>query len=367
MTLDDAKTIGIIGSLLVSSIALFLNFYSTRRSIKSQKISNYQEIVKSHRDLWKLSLDKPAVYRRIFEARVDLTNEPITYEERLFTRLLFLHMSSAYSFAKYSHILPIEKLELDFSGVLVAPIPRIVWEKERQYQNSEFMKFVEGANKPRGIKRLIIKIWGIPEMVYSKLWRVLILSASPDGIKETIIALGDDVICHTDQDDEITPSFIKKQKIDCIICFGYGRLLTRAVTKAVPCINIHGGYLPHNRGPNPNLWAWINDTPKGVSIHYIDSGIDTGDIIAQKKIEILEPITLKSSFDQTVAECKRLFAAEWPSIRSGVAKRIKQGGKGTFHTLQSQEDLANLLEKGGLDIPIAEFCQEAKTILARKV
>ena len=36
-------------------------------------------------------------------------------------------------------------------------------------------------------------------------------------------------------------------------------------------------------GKNPNFWPIIEETPAGVSLHYIDSGIDTGKVISQKK------------------------------------------------------------------------------------
>ena len=39
--------------------------------------------------------------------------------------------------------------------------------------------------------------------------------------------------------------------------------------------------LPYNRGKNPNVWPIIDGTPAGVTLHYIDSGIDTGEIIHQ--------------------------------------------------------------------------------------
>ena len=40
-------------------------------------------------------------------------------------------------------------------------------------------------------------------------------------------------------------------------------------------INLHISYLPYNRGAYPNVWGFIDNTPKGVSIHLIDEGIDT--------------------------------------------------------------------------------------------
>ena len=47
---------------------------------------------------------------------------------------------------------------------------------------------------------------------------------------------------------------------------------------------MHISYLPYNRGFYLNFWSFIDNTKKGVTIHYIDEGIDTGDIIFQKEV-----------------------------------------------------------------------------------
>ena len=52
------------------------------------------------------------------------------------------------------------------------------------------------------------------------------------------------------------------------------------------CINLHPALLPHNRGRFPNIWSIVSKTPAGVTLHYIDEGIDTGDVIAQKEVPV---------------------------------------------------------------------------------
>ncbi len=52
----------------------------------------------------------------------------------------------------------------------------------------------------------------------------------------------------------------------------------------ISIINLHISFLPWNRGAHPNFWSFYDDTPKGVTIHLIDEGIDTGAIIYQKEI-----------------------------------------------------------------------------------
>ena len=48
--------------------------------------------------------------------------------------------------------------------------------------------------------------------------------------------------------------------------------------------NIHPSFLPFSKGKNPNFWAIRNQEPHGVSIHKVELGIDSGEIIARKSI-----------------------------------------------------------------------------------
>lgn len=57
-------------------------------------------------------------------------------------------------------------------------------------------------------------------------------------------------------------------------------------------INIHGALLPRYRGRAPHIWAIINNEREcGITVHQIDEGCDTGDIILQEKIEITSSTT----------------------------------------------------------------------------
>ena len=84
---------------------------------------------------------------------------------------------------------------------------------------------------------------------------------------------------------ELTDRILKKNYI-LIISFGYRKIIKKNIIKKLnrPIINLHMSYLPHNRGVYPNLWSFINNTPKGVSIHEIDKKIDNGPIILRKKL-----------------------------------------------------------------------------------
>jgi len=117
------------------------------------------------------------------------------------------------------------------------------------------------------------------------------------------------------------------------------------VIEKVTAVNLHGGLLPWNRGPNPNLWSWIDDTPKGVTIHEVDAGIDTGRIIAQQELFMkAESETLQSSYDKVVSALVGLFERHWPQIRAGIYDLKRQSGNGTHHKLRDQAPFQTVLE-----------------------
>lgn len=49
--------------------------------------------------------------------------------------------------------------------------------------------------------------------------------------------------------------------------------------------NLHPSLLPIGRGADPIPWAIMDDLPQGVSIHHVDTGIDTGGVVARSQIE----------------------------------------------------------------------------------
>jgi methionyl-tRNA formyltransferase len=119
------------------------------------------------------------------------------------------------------------------------------------------------------------------------------------------------------------------------VLFGY--ILRPQLLDMFPngCINLHPALLPYNRGAYPNVWSIIDGTPAGVTLHYVDPGVDTGDIIAQMRVEV-EPIdTGETLYRKLEHGCIDLFADTWPLVRSGQAPRHEQPqGVGTSHRLQ---------------------------------
>ena len=125
------------------------------------------------------------------------------------------------------------------------------------------------------------------------------------------------------------------ENADLIISFGYRRIIKSKQIKFSkrPIINLHISYLPHNKGSHPNFWSFVENTPKGVTIHEIDKKIDNGPIIARRKIIFKKQknLTFKNTQDFLVKEIEKLFIQNYVKILSGNYSIKKVNSKGTFH------------------------------------
>ena len=137
-------------------------------------------------------------------------------------------------------------------------------------------------------------------------------------------------------DKKINLNFVKGNKIDFIICYKYRYIIHKDLIFYLnnKIINLHISFLPWNRGADPNIWSFIDNTPKGVSIHLINEGLDKGDILVQKEVFFdLNNETLKSSYDKLNQIIKELLKKNWNDIKSNRIKPKKQKGKGSYHKI----------------------------------
>jgi methionyl-tRNA formyltransferase len=115
---------------------------------------------------------------------------------------------------------------------------------------------------------------------------------------------------------------------------GYGKILPPAVL-GIPhfgCINLHGSYLPWYRGRFCSVWAIINgETRTGVTVHFMDEGIDTGDIIAQKVVPILSDDSAKQLYTRQMEAGYRLLRIVIAHLIAGTYERTPQpAGQGSY-------------------------------------
>lgn len=104
--------------------------------------------------------------------------------------------------------------------------------------------------------------------------------------------------------------FIKEiGQIDLLFSINYLFIIEKELIEypKLFALNIHGSLLPKYRGRTPHVWAIINGEIKtGITVHRIDDGVDTGDILLQKEIEI--------NNTETGADILEKFNAEYPYL-----------------------------------------------------
>ncbi len=101
--------------------------------------------------------------------------------------------------------------------------------------------------------------------------------------------------------DEEVIKILKNLDADLFVVVAYGQLLSEQVLN-IPkygCINVHGSLLPKYRGAAPIQWSIINGEEKtGVTIQYMEKGMDSGDMILKEEIIIEKTETYKTLYDK---------------------------------------------------------------------
>ena len=134
-----------------------------------------------------------------------------------------------------------------------------------------------------------------------------------------------------------------------VVSYNYKHIVPATVINFMKgnIINLHISYLLWNRGKYPNLWSILDDTPKGVTIHQMEKGLDTGAILYQKKLFFdLTKETLASSHRKLNEEIVRMFQEHWREIWEKIYSVRPQQGEGSYHALK---DMRALLCKRNID------------------
>ncbi len=122
-------------------------------------------------------------------------------------------------------------------------------------------------------------------------------------------------------------SALREISPDIIVTAAFGQILSKEILDMPPmgCINVHASLLPKYRGAAPIQWAIIKgETITGVTIMFMNEGLDTGDIISSEKVGIGEDTTGGELY-QTLSETgAQLLSSTLNSITEGTAKRRAQ-------------------------------------------
>jgi phosphoribosylglycinamide formyltransferase 1 len=98
--------------------------------------------------------------------------------------------------------------------------------------------------------------------------------------------------------DAAMADWLAAHGVELVVCAGYMQLLTPGFLRRFPVVNVHPSLLPAFPGVHPiedALAAGVADT--GVTVHYVDEGVDTGPIVAQERVAVRPddtPVTLRT-------------------------------------------------------------------------
>jgi len=97
-------------------------------------------------------------------------------------------------------------------------------------------------------------------------------------------------------------------------------------------INTHPSLLPHNRGKHYNFWALVEEAPFGVTLHFVEDGIDSGDIVAQQPIAYDWEDTGETLFVKARQAMVSLVAQTYPTLRTlSIPRRGQDTSLGSLH------------------------------------
>ena len=170
------------------------------------------------------------------------------------------------------------------------------------------------------------------------------VSCSP--VKEKSIELGVDVFQPERIKAKESVMFIKSLEPDLLVTCAYGQLLPKSILDfpEYGCINVHASLLPKYRGAAPIQRCILNgDAKTGITAMMTDAGMDTGDILLKREIEVPVDMTAGELHDGLMHLGADVISETLKKLSSGTLVREKQDNSAATHApmLKKEESIVN--------------------------
>ncbi len=149
----------------------------------------------------------------------------------------------------------------------------------------------------------------------------------PPPIKRALIGTKMSILQPERIKDRQSSEEIRALAPDAIVVMAYGQILPCAILEipAIACLNLHASLLPRWRGAAPIQAAIAaGDRETGITVMYMDEGLDTGDILLQRKIDILPTDTGESLHDRLAQIAPKALLEALQLLAKNNAPRIPQ-------------------------------------------
>jgi len=138
---------------------------------------------------------------------------------------------------------------------------------------------------------------------------------------------------------------LKEINPDFIVVVAYGQILTKEILD-IPkfgCINLHASLLPKYRGAAPINWAVIKgEQVSGNTTMFMDSGLDTGDMLLKSEVQITDNMSAGELHDILKEDGAELLIKTLNDILNGNIKRIKQSEAKSFYASMLNKEMAEI-------------------------
>jgi hypothetical protein len=187
-----------------------------------------------------------------------------------------------------------------------------------------------------------------PKVLFRKVWRWIRDRKRYTGGREARFFFGDGEprldrpelvvhVPHINHTDVI--ALAERLRPDVIAVFGTSLIKSDLLGKGrLGILNLHGGLSPHYRGADCTFWALYNGEPErvGCTIHFIDRGIDTGDLIAHVSPQIEEDDDELTLFWRAVRDSADVYAETLDRLERGEKFGRPQSDKGRLYQVKDR-------------------------------
>ncbi|MDB5167018.1 MAG: hypothetical protein JWN26_163 [Candidatus Saccharibacteria bacterium] len=132
------------------------------------------------------------------------------------------------------------------------------------------------------------------------------------------------------------------EQYDLIISAHCKQIFPVELVNSVKCINIHPGYNPYNRGWYPQVFAILNHSLLGATIHEIDEDLDHGRIITREIVEVKSSDTSLTAYNRVQAKEVELMEKNLQNILDGTYETIMPEGEGNINSKKDFNDLREI-------------------------
>jgi methionyl-tRNA formyltransferase len=134
-----------------------------------------------------------------------------------------------------------------------------------------------------------------------------------------------------------SPQAVEKLRaldLDYILCIHFPLIVPQSVLN-VPkegVLNLHPAYLPYNRGWHTSIWALLDKTPFGATLHFMSEQLDMGDIVHQKELAVNPEDTGDTLYKRAMRLEVEVFKEAWPRlVNHSFGRKPQSENSGTRH------------------------------------